>query len=119
MKIKVQIYETPSGKHPFLDWLKKFDTGVRAIIKNRIDRVESGNFGNCKPLVGVTDMWEIVIDFGPGYRIYYGLENNKMIDHIRFNMLITILSGGKKDDQDRDIRKFERYWTEYKGETHD
>jgi putative addiction module killer protein len=59
----------------------------------RINRVEDGNFGYCKP-VG-EDVSEMRIHFGPGYRIYFaqrGLE------------IVILLAGGDKATQDKDIR---------------
>jgi putative addiction module killer protein len=109
MIIKIQIYETPSGKHPFLEWLVKLDRIDKAIINGRIARVELYNFGNCKPISGPDDLWEIVVDYGPGYRIYFGMENRANI------IIITLLLGGKKDTQSRDIATAAKYLALYKG----
>lgn len=107
MVINIQIYETRPGKSPFLDWLNKLDRTERAVIRNRLDRIEAGNLSNCKPIVGFPDLWEIVIDYGPGYRIYHTKEGNK---------IILILVGGKKGSQKRDIEKAARYLADYQGE---
>jgi len=45
------------------------------------------------------------IDFGPGYRIYFGKDGNK---------LIILLCGGNKKTQMKDIEKAKKYWQDYK-----
>ncbi len=79
----------------FSEWLLELrDLRVRARIQARIDRLESGNAGNVRPVgEGISEMR---IDHGPGYRVYFiqrGLE------------LIILLAGGDKSSQARDIRK--------------
>ena len=39
-------------------------------------------------------VWELRIDYGPGYRVYFAKEENR---------LILLLIGGDKDSQKRDI----------------
>ncbi len=62
-------------------------------IQARIDRVEEGNFGDCKPVgKGVSEMR---IHYGPGYRVYFaqrGLE------------IVILLAGGDKTTQAKDIK---------------
>lgn len=53
-------------------------------------------------------MFELILDFGPGYRIYFGEVNNTTV---------LLLYGGDKSLQARDIERAKRYWQEYK-ETH-
>ena len=44
------------------------------------------------------------IDFGPGYRVYFGQDKN---------VLIILLTGGIKKSQSKDIEKAKMYWQEY------
>ena len=53
-------------------------------------------------------LFEIRIDFGPGYRVYYGQIGDK---------IILLLFEGHKGSQDRDIEKAKKYWRHY-NETH-
>lgn len=100
---EVQIYETAEGKVPFEDWLKGLkDTTGRALIQKRINRVRIGNLGQNR---NVGDgVWELKIDFGPGYRVYYGEDGPR---------LVVLLCGGDKSSQERDIAKAKEYWRDY------
>jgi putative addiction module killer protein len=102
----VKIYQDSSGKEPYRIWIRTFtDMTTKARIQQRIRRLEMGNFGDCK-FVGL-GVWELRLDFGPGYRVYYAEEGNK---------IIILLCGGNKKTQQRDIEKAQFYWQEYKGE---
>lgn len=50
---------------------------------------------------------EFRIDYGPGYRIYYGIKKN---------IIVILLMGGEKRSQKRDIEKAKQYWLECKEE---
>ena len=77
----------------FLVWLDSLrDIRARARILVRIERLASGNPGDAKPLG--EGLWELRIDYGPGYRVYY-LRRGKN--------LIVLLAGGDKKTQSEDI----------------
>ncbi len=72
-------------------------------ITTTIDRMEAGNFGDRKTVgAGVT---ERSLDFGPGYRIYFGRDGSK---------LIVLLGGGTKRRQQSDIEKAKFRWKDDK-----
>lgn len=100
--VEVFVYEEESGKEPFTEWVKSCDNTLRAKIFSRLDRVEQGNFGDCKP-VG-DKIFELRIHFGPGYRVYFG----KIKD-----VIILLLAGGKKSSQKQDIKIAKNYWLEF------
>ena len=65
--------------------------------------MEYGNFSNVKAVgQGVS---EYKLDFGPGYRIYFGKDGDK---------LVILLAGGTKKRQSRDIGAAQKYWKDYK-----
>lgn len=68
---QIEVYLTADGKAPFSEWLDALkNREARAAIRVRLDRVRLGNMGDCKRLeAGVS---ELRIDFGPGYRVYFG-----------------------------------------------
>jgi len=102
--IKVIIFKTNAGKQPLLDWLDGLEENTQVIIDRRITRVKSGNLGDCKKIKGV-DVWEIRIDYGPGFRLYFGKQGIS---------IVILLVGGPKRSQKRDIAKAQEYWLEFK-----
>jgi putative addiction module killer protein len=96
-------YQTAEGKDLFADWFKGLrDVQARYRIRARLDRVLAGNLGDIN-LVG-TGVWELRFHFGPGYRVYFGLDGQA---------LVILLCGGDKSTQDRDIRRAREYWMDY------
>jgi putative addiction module killer protein len=101
---KAIIYETKEGKRPFEQWLNKLkDVVGQAKVLARIERAESGNFGNYKDLG--SEIYEIKESYGPGYRTYFSIDKKD---------LILLLMGGTKASQESDIQKARKYWKEYK-----
>jgi putative addiction module killer protein len=70
----------------------------------RVDKIELGLFGDVEP-VG-DGLSELRIHYGPGYRVYYGKEGNKVY---------LLLCGGDKSTQSKDIKKAKEYWKDHKG----
>lgn len=99
--IEIEIYQEPSGKHPYLLWEKELNRDVRAIITARMARVRLGNFGDCKSFDGIH---ELRIHYGPGYRIYYGKKGKTVV---------ILLCGGDKSTQKKDIKKAKVFWEDY------
>jgi len=91
------------GKSPFEKWFNAVDATAAAKITIALYRLEHGNFSNVKS-VG-KGVLEYRIDFGPGYRIYFGKEGNE---------LIILLGGGSKKTQSEDIKKAHAVWQQYK-----
>lgn len=101
---EIRLYEGEHGRTPFSEWLGELkDRKGRAIIKTRLDRVSVGNFGNCRA-VG-HGVFELIVDFGPGYRIYFGLESPEKV---------VLLCGGDKGTQRKDIALAKKYWLDWR-----
>lgn len=99
----IRRYITPDGRNPFAEWLSSLrDLNAVVKIEQRLDRVRLGNLGNSKS-VG-EGVCELKIDFGPGYRVYFGQFGST---------IVLILCGGDKSSQEQDIRKAKEYWKEY------
>ena len=88
------IFTTPV----FDKWFERLrDRKAAARIQARIDRAESGNLGDCRPVgEGVSEMR---IDFGPGYRLYFLQRGSEVI---------ILLVGGGKATQAKDIEMAKR-----------
>ena len=66
----IDMYVIPTGRVPFEEWVLGLrDTQARARIRVRLARVRLGNFGDAHTVGG--GIWELRIDYGPGYRVYY------------------------------------------------
>lgn len=102
MKFTVREYLSATGTNPYRDWLANLDKPVRARIQARALRFESGNLGDHKS-VGA-GVWEARIDFGPGYRIYFGKDEETAI---------ILLCAGDKGSQAKDIGVAQRFWADY------
>ncbi len=100
---EVVVYHLTNGNSPFYNWLKGLrDQNARAIIRTRINRLAIGNFANTKS-VG-SGVFELKVDFGPDYRIYFGE---------RRGFIIILLYGGDKSTQQGDIVKAKKLLSMY------
>ena len=99
------FYRTSSGRVPFQDWYFDLrDKRTRAVINARLERLQyGGHAGKVEP-VG-DGVFELKIYFGPGYRIYFGQENRRVV---------VVLCGGDKDSQVLDIERAKHYWLDYR-----
>ena len=99
----IDMYVTRTGSVPFEEWLQGLrDARARARIRARLARVRLGNLGDAHAVSG--GVWELRIDYGPGYRVYYAQSGPATL---------LLLCGGDKTTQAADIRQAQTYWTEY------
>lgn len=88
---------------PFSKWLAALkDRQAAGVVRARLNRVRLGNFGDCRSVGGHVE--ELRVDFGPGYRIYFGRDGGS---------IVILLCGGDKRTQARDIATAKQYWKEY------
>lgn len=89
----IEYYITADGRFPFKEWLDNLkDVSARAKIRIRLDRVRLGNPGDSRSIGG--GVYELKVDYGPGYRIYFAREGERVI---------LLLTGGDKSTQAKDI----------------
>jgi len=103
--IQILHYVDRAGRDIFDNWLTGITDGrAKAKIGIRIGRFAMGNFGDCKPLR--ESVWELRVDWGPGYRIYYSLISRNVA---------LLLCAGQKRRQSADIDRAIEYLKDYRG----
>ena len=101
--IIIKEYIDPKGQSPYAKWFDRLNVAAAAKVATALIRMEQGNLTNTKRLGG--GVVESRIDFGPGYRIYFGRDGDR---------IIILLGGGTKKRQQSDIEKAKALWKEYK-----
>lgn len=94
---------TEAGSSPFADWFDGLDAVTAARVDRYLRRLEAGNFGAAK--VVREGVFELRLDFGPGCRVYYGRDGQR---------IVILLGGGGKRRQDADIAAAVERWRRYK-----
>jgi putative addiction module killer protein len=102
--IELVYYLDENGRSPFIEWMTALrDKIAKSRIAARLRQIESGNFGDAKPVgEGVT---ELRIHVGAGYRVYCGRHGQNWV---------ILLCGGDKDSQSKDIARAKTLWAEWK-----
>ena len=101
--IEIREYVDEEGNSPFAKWFVALDPTAAAKVTTAFTRMEQGNFSNVQG-VGA-GVFEYRINFGPGYRVYFGREGNT---------LVILLGGGTKVRQQRDIEAARSLWSGYR-----
>ena len=101
--IEIGEYIDAWGRSPYARWFDRLDARAAAKVATALVRMEHGNLANAKG-VG-TGIFEVRVDFGPGYRVYFGKDGDA---------LVILLGGGTKKRQQKDIEAARELWREYK-----
>lgn len=101
--IDVREYLDVDGRSPYAAWFASLNAAAAAKIATAVVRISLGNFSNVK-VVG-SGVFEYKLDFGPGYRVYFGKDSET---------LVILLGGGTKKRQQRDINAALANWQDYK-----
>jgi putative addiction module killer protein len=102
-EISIREYLLPNGRSPYGRWFANLDARAAAKVSVALTRLQLGNDSNTKSVGGGVS--ELKIDFGPGYRDYYGKDGEQ---------LVILLGGGSKKRQDEDIEAAKAHWNDYK-----
>jgi putative addiction module killer protein len=101
--VDVREYLDRTGHSPFAAWSDRLNREAAAKVAAALARIQQGNFSNAKG-VGA-GAYEYRIDFGPGYRIYFGKDGDR---------LVILVGGGTKKRQQEDITTALARWQDYK-----
>ena len=101
--LDLREYRGRDGHSPFRRWFDRLNAEAARKVTTALYRLGQGNFSNTKGLgAGIC---EYKINFGPGYRVYFGIDGERVV---------VLLAGGTKQRQQSDIRLALDRWTDYK-----
>jgi len=103
MMVEIREYLDQGGRSPFREWFQRLNAEAARKITTALYRLALGNFSNVKG-VGA-GVYECRIDFGPGYRVYFGKDGER---------LVILVGGGTKQRQPNDIAIALERWENYK-----
>ena len=101
--ISIREYEDIGGHRPFHEWFEGLNSDAARKVTTALYRIGLGNVSSLKSIGG--GVYESRINFGPGYRIYFGKEADS---------IVVLLGGGTKRRQQNDIAHALKRWSDYK-----
>jgi len=101
--VELRGYIDESGNKRFAQWLEGLDAAAAARVTIALARMELGNVSQVKSFG--SGVFECKIDFGPGYRVYFGRDGER---------IVILIGGGVKKRQQQDIAAAKECWTAYK-----
>lgn len=104
---EISYYYTIDNKCPYLDWFNDLDASMQVRVNKRVKQLREGVYGDHK-LLQKSELSELRMDFGKGYRIYYyDLDNT----------VVLFIAGSEKKDQKKVVQKANQYFEDYKERT--
>jgi len=101
--IRIIEYLDSNGRSAHARWLESLNLETAAKVTEALYRLSQGNFSKVKGLG--SGLFERKIDFGPGYRIYFGKDGET---------LVIVLGGSSKQNQQEAIATAIRRWIDYR-----
>ncbi len=101
--LEIREYLDARGRSPFTAWLRTINVQAAAKVATALERISDGNLSNVKSVS--RGVHEYKIRFGPGYRLYFGRDGEK---------LVVLLAGGTKKRQQSDILRAAALWKDYR-----
>lgn len=101
--IRLVEYLDRQGRSPFAAWFEGLNAQAASKVTAALYQLAGGNRSNVKALGrGVS---ERKIDFGPGYRVYFGKDGDQ---------LVILLGGSSKQRQQQAIVAAQERWADYR-----
>ena len=101
--VEILEYLDPAGRSPFALWFAGLNAVAAARVTVALTRLGNGNFSNVEG--AGAGVYEYKIDFGPGYRIYFGKDGEP---------IVILLGGSAKKRQNAAIAAAKTAWEAYK-----
>ena len=101
--VRVLEYLDLQGRSPWAAWFNGLNAQAAAKVSTALYRLSEGNFSNVKGVGG--GVFERKIDFGPGYRIYFGKDGEAVV---------ILLGGSTKQRQQDAISAARARWNDYR-----
>src|SRR3989441_12713540 len=101
--IRILEYLDAEGRSPYGAWFDGLNAPAAAKVAAAVYQLAAGNVSNVKS-VG-SGVFERKIDFGPGYRVYFGRDGN---------VLVVLLGGRSKQRQQEAIAAAKERWSDYR-----
>jgi putative addiction module killer protein len=102
-EIDIREFLDESGVSLFARWFDALNAVAAARVTIALTRLGQGNFSNVEGVGG--GVYELKIDFGPGYRVYFGKDGER---------LVILVGGSAKKRQATAIAAAKLAWAEYK-----
>jgi putative addiction module killer protein len=102
-EVEIREFLDVLGRSPFARWFDGLNAVAAARVTIALTRLGQGNFSNVEG-VGA-GVYEIKIDFGPGYRVYFGKDGKR---------LVILLGGSANKRQSAAVAAAQAAWAEYK-----
>ena len=103
MEKQIIYYYNVNGGCPYLDWYNSLDKSLQLRVDKRIDKLKCRLYGDSKPLQK-SELSEIRMDFGKGYRIYYCDLSD---------VVILFVGGSEKKDQKQVVKQCNDYYKDF------
>ncbi len=101
--IRILEYLDPEGRSPYGAWFEGLNAPPAAKVAAALYQLAAGNFSKVKG-VG-SGVFERKLDFGPGYRIYFGKDGDSVV---------ILLGGSTKQRQHQAIKTAKERWAAYR-----
>jgi putative addiction module killer protein len=101
--IRLREYLDPEGRSAHAKWFDSLNAVAAAKVATALYQLAAGNFSKVKG-VG-SGVFERKVDFGPGYRIYFGRDGDT---------LVILLGGSRKQRQQEAVTAAKARWDDYR-----
>ena len=100
---EIVFYKTEDGQCPYSEWVESLSFDYQLRVQKRINKLKDGLKGDWKKLKN-SNLCELRLDFGKGYRIYYKELGN---------IIVLLITGSDKKEQVKVIKQADKYYEDF------